>query len=440
MSPTPPRAIAAPPRAIDLLGPDVILLAMETLAAGRMASSNAVLVVELDAPPDAARLRSALQRFLPRCPWLGGRLARPFPWGKLRWRVPSAGPTPPPVAATTLAAGGLGAFVDRELGSPIDPRREPPLRITIAADDAAARLVCTWAHPLMDPHGAEHLVRLLAELDEHPGVDHPWAAPPLLVAPADARPLRERGALASRGAAELRTLAPIPPRSLASARTAPARGTRRHWRFRFAASAPPDRLRRGMPWRLAVVAEAMAALFLRHGVATDVPFLVPVSVDRRARGEHGPVLGNYLGFHFARGRFPVDGDAPALARALRDQLADAVRRDEIEAGWAGMSFARYRPLRGMFRELPWTRAGDFCSFNFADTDALLPDRTHLFGARIVGGYHVAAVPARPGAGVFFTRRDATESLIVSTADDVLDDADAAIIADVVQREMGGERR
>jgi hypothetical protein len=194
-----------------------------------------------------------------------------------------------------------------------------------------------------------------------------------------------------------------------------------------------------MPWRLAVVAKAMTALFVRRGGATDVPFLVPVSVDRRARGEHGPVLGNYLGFHFARGPWPVDGDAPALAHALRDQLADAVRRDEIEAGWAGMSFARYRPLRGMFRELPWTRAGDLCSFNFADTDALLPERSHLFGAPIVGGYHVAAVPPRPGAGVFFTRRESTENLIVSTTDDVLDDADAAIIADVVQHEMRWER-
>jgi len=101
-----------------------------------------------------------------------------------------------------------------------------------------------------------------------------------------------------------------------------------------------------------------------------------------------------------------------------------------------MSFARYRPLRGMFRELPWTATGDFCSFNFADTDALLPDRTHLFGARITGGYHVAAVPARPGAGVFFGRRDGVESLVVSWVEPVLDDGDATLIADVVQREMG----
>jgi hypothetical protein len=191
-----------------------------------------------------------------------------------------------------------------------------------------------------------------------------------------------------------------------------------------------------MPWRLAVVCKAMTALWVRRGLATDVPLLVPVSVSRRPRGEPGPVLGNYLGFHFARCLPPVDGDTARLAHELRDQLAEAVRRDELEAGWAGMSFARYRPLRGMFRELPWTAAGDFCSFHFADTAALLPERTHLFGARVTGGYHVASVPDRPGAGVFFSRTGAIESVVVSWAHDVLDDADAEALAGIIQHEMG----
>lgn len=180
----------------------------------------------------------------------------------------------------------------------------------------------------------------------------------------------------------------------------------------------------------------MTALFTARGLPTDVPFLIPVSVNRRARGEPGPVLGNFLAFHFAHCRPPVDGDTARTARELRDQLADAVRHDELEATWAGMSFARYRPLRGMFRELPWTAAGDFCSFNFADTDALLPDRTHLFGARITGGHHVAAVPARPGVGVFFGRRDGIETVVVSWVEGVLDDAHVEHIAGIVQREMG----
>jgi hypothetical protein len=231
-------------------------------------------------------------------------------------------------------------------------------------------------------------------------------------------------------------LAPVAPISLA-ARAGRPTGQRRHRRFRFIAGPPaPDRLRRGMPWRLAVVANAMTTLFARRGLPTDVPFLVPVSINRRPRGEHGPVLGNYLGFHFARCRPPVDGDTAKLARELRDQLTEAVRRDDLAAGWAGMSFARYRPLRGMFRELPWTAEGDFCSFHFADTDALLPDRTHLFGARVTGGYHVASVPDRPGAGVFFSRAGAVENLVVSWANDVLDDADAEALAGIIQREMG----
>ena len=356
--------------------------------------------------------------------------------GKLAWRVPAGGPTLPPVRTTTLATGAtIGALVDRELDTPLDPYREVPLRITIVAAGAASHLVLTWAHALMDPHGSEHVLRLLAELDERPSDAAP-AGPPLLVAPTDPRSFRERGALASRGAAHLRSLAPVPPVSPAAAPLgrSPARRQRC---FRFTApAAPSDRLRRGLPWRLAVTAKAMTALFTARGLPTNVPFLIPVSINRRARGEAGPVLGNYLAFHFARCLPPLDGDTERTARALRDQLAAAVRRDELEATWAGMSFARYRPLRGMFRELPWTAAGDFCSFNFADTDALLPDRTHLFGAPIAGGHHVAAVPARPGVGVFFGRRDGIESLVVSWVASVLDDADAVRIADVVRDEMG----
>ncbi len=418
-----------PARSVALLGPDVIVLAMEKRATGRD-GGNAVLAIEVGAAIDAGRLERALATFVASYPWIGGRLRRPLPWGRLCWRAPRGAPTPPPVRRLATAPGGIGALVDGELAAAIDPRRAPPLRFTIVADPP--HLVVTWSHALMDPQGSEHLVRLLAALDESPAALR--APAPLVVAPPDTRSLRERGALASRGAAHLRGVATDAPRSLA--RTRDATATKRHWRFRFAAGPPPaDRLRRGMPWRLAVVAKAMTALYERRGVPTDVPFLVPVSVDRRARGEHGPVLGNYLSFHFACFPPPVDGDVAGLARRIRDRLADAVRRDELEATAAGMDFARYRPLRGMFRELPWAAAGDFCSFHFADTDALLPDRTHVFGAPVVGGYHVAAVPQRPGAGVFFTRRAGVESLVVSGAGSTLDDHDAETIADIVEREM-----
>jgi hypothetical protein len=432
-----------PPRSIPLLGPDVVLLAMAALGGSSGAtgtpSSNAVLVLELAGVVARDRVTAALERFLSVCPWLGGRLVRPRPWGRLCWRVPRGGPTGPAVVTTTLAdesSNAVAALVDRELAATIDPGREPPLRLTLAADGARTHLVLTWAHALMDPHGSEHLVRLLATLDE----GGPFATAPVIVAPPDTLPLRERGALATKSVAQLKALAPVPPVSLASRPHATAPRGPRHWRFRFAAdAAPADRLRRGMPWRLAVVATAMRPLFAERGVTTDVPFLVPVSVNRRPRGEHGPVLGNYLAFHFARALPPTDADPTPLARALRDQLADAVRNDELEAAWAGLAFARWRPLRGLFRELPWTKGGDFCSFNFADTDALLPDRTHLFGAPLVGGYHVAVVPARPGAGVFFGRRGEVESVVVSTTDGALDGTDARRIAEVIGDAMGWRR-
>jgi hypothetical protein len=114
------------------------------------------------------------------------------------------------VQTRAVAAGALAALVDRELGARLDPYREAPLRLTIANEGGAGRLILTWSHPLMDPHGSEYLLRLLTELDEQQGGALAWPTAPLLVAPPDTRSLRERGALASRGAAQLRRLTPAP--------------------------------------------------------------------------------------------------------------------------------------------------------------------------------------------------------------------------------------
>ena len=226
------------------------------------------------------------------------------------------------------------------------------------------------------------------------------------------------------------SLAPVPPR-LARERTV----TTRIGAARAAPLALPFRrrsgaggsARRGVPWRLAVgrAGDDGALRATRRSRPTCRSSCRSRSTAA-PRGEHGPVLGNYLALSFRA--LPTAGrrrHRRTLARALRDQLAEAVRRDELEATWAGMSFARYRPLRGMFRELPWTRGGDFCSFHFADTGRATARPHPSFGARIVGGYHVAAVPARPGVGVFFSRaRRDREPGASAGADDVLDDADA----------------
>src|SRR5256885_2515154 len=134
-----------------------------------------------------------------------------------------------------------------------------------------------------------------------------------------------------------------------------------------------------------------------------VPYLLPISVDLRPKVGLGATFGNQLGFHFARFLPSDTADVPALARALRQQMADAVRDGQIDANAVAMEFLQYRPLSTMLRALPWTSSGDIFSFNCADLADVPPALDRVFGRGVVNAYHVPCVLPRPGIGVFFNR-------------------------------------
>jgi hypothetical protein len=301
---------------------------------------------------------------------------------------------------------------------------------------ADAVLVLTWFHPLMDPHGGQNLLRHLAHLDEHE-TGLAWnGTPPAFVADSDPRPLRERGRLARRSLAYMRTLAPVPPVSPGTGLTAPGRVRFRQESFvERDAGAGRERGTREFCWRLALVGQAMAGLWGRRGLP-DVPFLVPVSVDLRPKGEPGPTFGNQLAFHFARFKPSETGDVAALAGALRRQMIEAVRDGQIEANAAAMEFLKYRPLSMMLRKLPGTAGRETFSFNCADLMDFPPAPVSLFGRRVVNAYHVPAVLPRPGIGVFFNRCGARNNLVVSWVEGAVTEEEAARVVDVVRAGMG----
>jgi hypothetical protein len=193
-----------------------------------------------------------------------------------------------------------------------------------------------------------------------------------------------------------------------------------------------------MSWRLAVLGRAMAGLWREHALP-DVPFMVPISVDLRARGEPGPTFGNLLAFHFARFHPADTADVPALARRLRLQLADAVRDGQIEANAVAMEFLHYRPLSMMLRALPWSTGGEAFSFNCADVADFSPKLDALLGHRVVNAYHVPAVLPRPGIGVFFNRCAGVHNVVVAWVDGVVREQEAARVMDAVREGMGWTR-
>ena len=392
-----------------------------------------------DGPVDADRVRRSLDRFLQFCPWPAARLRRPFPWGKLhRAAGPAAFPAPPPVRSQAVAtAADLRQAIDAEINTAIDPRREPPLRCLIldGPPESAGTgvLVLTWFHPFMDPRGAQNLLQHLVHLDRHAG-DAPWGGTlPVFARSADTRSFRERGRLARKSLAYMATLPRVQPVAT------PARPTGRvcFRRTSFAerdSPARPLRATREIWWRLAVVGRAMRGLWDRQGVP-DVPFLLPIAVDLRPKGDVGPTFGNMLAFHFARFKPSDTGDVPRLASMLRTQMAEAMRDGQIEANAAAMDFLQYRPLTFVRRALRRT-GGQTFSFNCADVTDFPATLDRCFGRRVVNAYHIPAVPPRPGIGVFFNRCAGRSNLVVAWIDGVLTEDDVTRVEHTVREEMG----
>ena len=399
------------------------------------ASNNTVLALHCDGPLDPARLRQAIDRLLDVCPWPAARLRRPFPWGKLHWAAaPRAKLTPPPVRhGLAPGADDLRSEIEAELNAAIDPRAEPPLRfVVLETRDGRSVLLATWFHPLMDPRGGQNLLLHLADLDASDDRSRSSDAAPTFVASTPRRPFKERGRLARQSLAYMRTLAPVPPISPGHDLVAPG-----PVRFRRETFVQRDtrRVTRTIPWRLAVVGRAMAELGSKRGFP-DAPFLLPISVDLRRPGEPGATFGNQLAFHFARFTPSEAADVPDLARALRRQLASAVRDGQIEANAVAMEFLHYRPLSTMLNALPWTSSGEIFSFNCADvTD--VPERLDRFlGRPVVNAYHVPAVLPRPGLGVFFNRCAGRENLVVSWVEGAVSEDEVDRIIDAVRDGMG----
>ena len=401
-----------------------------------------MLVIHHDGAMDPPRLAGMIDRLLDECPWPAARLRRPFPWGRLRWVAgPRGALTPPPVRhrrATT--PGDLHRLLEDDLNASIDPRIEPPLRFTVidpgpAAEATGGVLAMTWFHPLMDPRGAQNLLVHLARLDPFDG-ERRWPDPlPTFVAPAARRPFRERARLARRSLDYMRTLAPSPPVSPGHALVSPGPIHFHHACFVDGGGADSRaRAHREISWRLAVVGRAMAELWTRRGLP-DVPFLLPISVDMRPKGEPGATFGNMLAFHFARFAPSASADVPLLAASLRRQMADAVRDGQIEANAAAMEFLQYRPLSSMMRALPWTSSGEIFSFNCADVTDFPRALDHFADRRVLNAYHVPCVLPRPGIGVFFNRCAGRHNVVVSWVEGAATADEAAGIIEIVGREM-----
>jgi hypothetical protein len=233
----------------------------------------------------------------------------------------------------------------------------------------------------------------------------------------------------------MRALVPEPPMSPGTGLTSPGRARFQHVSFVGDEPGSGDRSTREICWRLALVGQTMADLWRRRGLP-DLPFLVPVSVDLRPKGDPGATFGNVLAFHFARFKPSETSDVDQLARTLRRQMADALRDGQIDANAVAMEFLKYRPLSLMLRDLPGTASRETFSFNCADLAEFPPGLEKLFGRRVMNAYHAPSVLPRPGIGVFFNRCGIRNNLVVSWVEGAIRAEEVARIIEAIREGMG----
>src|SRR5262249_22071782 len=222
-------------RRLPLRGADLVLMARHPLWKRIGLSRTPSRVVECDGPIAREGMERALDRLLDVCPCPAARLRRPFPWGKLHWAAGDrAALTRPPVRRHTVATReDFARALAAELDAPIDPRREPPVRVLLldpapGATRLPSFLVLTWLHPFTDARGGQNLLAHLDHLDRHAG-ESPWnGAPPAFVTPPDDRPFRVRARIAGESLKHLQSASPEPPVSLGSKVIPPGRIRVRH--------------------------------------------------------------------------------------------------------------------------------------------------------------------------------------------------------------------
>src|SRR5262249_4992622 len=258
-------------RRLPLRGADLVLMARHPLWKGIGLSSNTSLVVECDGPIARERMERALDRLLDVCRWPAARLRRPFPGGKLHGAASDrADAARPPVRRHTVATReDFARALTAELDAPIDPRREPPVRVRLldpapGATRLPSFLVLTWFHPFTDARGGQNLLAHLDHLDRHAG-ESPWnGAPPASFTPPDERPFRVRARIAGESLKHLQSASPEPPVSLGSQVVPPGRIRFRHESFVAPDASGGPRATREITWRLAHVGRAMAELWERR--------------------------------------------------------------------------------------------------------------------------------------------------------------------------------
>lgn len=307
-----------------------------------------------------------------------------------------------------------------------------------------ADLAMTWSHLLLDGNGSERFVEHLAAVAHDPSnlaldTERPDKAAHL------ARPFAERSQIARDWLDHMNGFGTKPPVSLAGpARRVPlalrydvygldAERTERV-RARAATSAG---FMTPVAFYLAAAIRAHHAVFQRRGIDPQ-SYVIPLPVNMRARGGHGPVFQTQVSMIWFQVFPDVVDDFQGLVESIKAQRLDAIKGGLIERSAVAMDFIRFVPSRAYARLARSTFRGELASFLFAFTDAFLPGLERFFGAEIVDGFHAPSVTPSPGSALIMSLRDARLNVAHIHQQGVMDADERACFAERLFADFGAD--
>lgn len=166
-----------------------------------------------------------------------------------------------------------------------------------------------------------------------------------------------------------------------------------------------------LPFYLAGAFRAAHAILSQRASGCDA---LTVSTPAQTRGKTSPPLfQNHLSMFFFRLR-PEEMDTfPGAVQSLSRQFAQ-MTKEKLDVAFSFLlAIMQWMPSRFYIAFVLWQGRGNFTSFFHSHTGEFLPETNKFFEASIENGFHIPAVSAPPGTGIFFSEFRGRTTLTIS---------------------------
>lgn len=374
------------------------------------------ICLALSHDPGVAAMEDRVRAFAARYPIVSARQGRLFFSRQPCWRIPVAARVRPPLVVLCTPGPSWGASMAEmrkaALNQPLDVRRGELMRFFLLREGDDVEVIMTWTHSLMDAHGAEATLSLIANGDAFEPASETDSMDdygPRKVFPC--APLGREIKGVWRAMRLFERVGGRPPASLFTARKESARPVQDS-RFITFSEDETTSIHENITSRCGFLGETrylMAATLITmnefnrtHGIAVD-NYVINLPVDGRSKGDTAPLFSNFSSF-ILYGMSPESlVDMTTATEEIQRQTRAYVKEG---TGFEFDSFlwlSRRLPRRIYWHRMRLAMGGEIGSFFFANPGQAKPEIRTFLGADVLHMRHATSVTCPPGLGVFFHR-------------------------------------